>query len=364
MVELAEKLETGVDADIAFAFDNGFVACDNGYADQKIVHWSHNNGVREMKEILLPSRAQMGAINISFDGKSTGVYEINNTNWTVGRDVNDPESIRGKEYAVSDLNTVLVNHSLIAAGFGGRSVELATGLPFDHFHKGTDFDEEFIEKVKKSLKAVVSAKGDSKAAKITNHQIFPESVAAFVDHACTDKGIKNWFQKGMEAEGATPLVSGCAIVDIGGNTTDITYINPNITTDRLRSGTKKLGVLDVRTKLKQLILTAYGIDQIRDSQLDNALRTGECNIFGKAEDVSEHIQTAKRESVQKLMNHVSETIGDAADLDFVLFVGGGAEVLGDVIKKYKHAIVPDRPQFANARGMLKRMTFMRVDPKD
>ena len=59
------------------------------------------------------------------------------------------------------------------------------------------------------------------------------------------------------------------------------------------------------------------------------------------------------------MNYVEEMVGDAADLDFILFVGGGSAVLQDVISEYKHARVPKDPQFANARGMLKYMTYVR-----
>jgi len=100
------------------------VAVDNGYADQKVAYWATDeNGKRVIAELLLPSRAQMGAINISIDGTSFGVYEIDGDSWTVGKDVTEPESIRGERYAYSELNAVLVTHSLIAAGFAGKISE-------------------------------------------------------------------------------------------------------------------------------------------------------------------------------------------------------------------------------------------------
>lgn len=324
------------------------VAVDNGYADQKIAFWSVNdNGVKEIKELLLPSRAQMGAVNLSLDGKSAGVYEVDGEPWTVGRDVIEPETIRGQKYAYSELNTVLVNHSLIAAGFSDKKVRVATGLPFDHFFKNGALNTELHEKIKSSLKVNVVSRSGHGTAIIEEQTIYPESTAAFIDYVLDDKG-------NMVFEFQT----GIAVVDIGGNTTDITYINPGNTINTERSGSRRLGVLNVRDRLGRLIREEFNIDELRDSQLEQALRTGLCKIFGEDKDVSKLIKSAKRESVKKLMNYVDEVIGDGADLDLVLFVGGGAAVLGDVIEDYPHAKVPANPQFANARGMLKYMTFI------
>ena len=348
MVEAALKKSEEAPAVTPIYSDVTNVAVDNGYADQKIAFWASKDGKRVIAEVLLPSRAQMGAINLAIDGKSAGVYEIDGDPWTVGRDVTEPESIRGERYAFSEMNAVLVNHSLIAAGFSGRQVRISTGLPFEHFFKNGQPNKDLHEKVKASLKTKVTPKGDFKAAIIKAHELYPESTAAFVDYAVDEEtgDMKNEIENGL------------AVVDIGGNTTDITYINSDNQINVQRSGSKKLGVLNVRDRLRRMIQDVHGVSEIRDAQLDSALRTGSCKIFGKDQDVSEQIDAAKKESVKKLMNYVEETVGDAGDLDMVLFVGGGAAVLGDVIKNYPHAHVPDRPQFANARGMLKYMTFV------
>jgi plasmid segregation protein ParM len=332
------------------------VAVDNGYADQKVAYWAlDKNGNRVIAELLIPSRAQMGAINISIDGKSSGVYEIDGDPWTVGKDVSEPESSRGEKYAHSDLNTVLVNHSLIAAGFGGKEVRIYTGLPFDHFYSDNEVNVELINRVKTSLKKELIPKGETLPATIVRHDVFPESTAAFIDYAFDEKTqmMKHDFEMGI------------AVVDIGGNTTDITYITPEgededirYIVNRQKSGSRKLGVLNVRDRLRRLIQEEFKVDGLRDAQLDRAIRTGFCKIFGKEQNVQTQIDSAKRESVKKLMNYVEEMVGDAGDLDMVLFVGGGAAVLSDVITEYPHARVPERPQFANARGMLKFMTFI------
>lgn len=343
------------------------VVVDNGYADQKAAFWEFDsngqhvlddNGSPVIKEVLFPSRAQIGAVNIDISGSSNGVYRLDGDAWTVGREVTEPEVIRGERYAYSDLNCVLVHNTLIKCGFGEKRIRLGTGLPFSHIYKDNQLNSSLIEKVKDSLKAEVKPQAGPGVSIITEHQVFPESTAAFVDYALDCK----------TGEMKIDLDVGMAVVDVGGNTTDITYINPvedyesgekSYSMNRERSGSKKIGVLNVRDRLRTLIQGRFNVDSLRDSQLDRALRTGSCKIFGKDELVTDEINSAKRDVVKKLMNYVEEKVGDAADLDFILFVGGGAAVLHDVISEYKHARVAERPQFANARGMLKYMTFVR-----
>lgn len=324
------------------------VAVDNGYADQKIAYWAlSDKGEKVIQTLSYPSRAQMGAVNMSMDGKSSGVYDVDGNAWTVGANVTNPESIRGQRYAYSELNTVLVNHSLIAAGFGGKKVKLITGVPYDHYFKEDSIDDEFLERIRASLQVPITVRSGEEVSKIEKHDIYPESTAAYVDFAINNEG-----ETVFEAE------VGVAVVDVGGNTTDITYINPNNTINRQRSGSQSIGVLDVREKLGQLIREKHRIDSLRDSQLERALRTSKCQIFGNAIDVGEEIELAKRNVVSRLINYVEGVLGDGADLDKIVFVGGGAAVLNDTLSEYPHVHVPENAAFSNARGMLKYATLM------
>lgn len=328
------------------------IAVDNGYADQKLAYWSLNDqGKRFIAEVSYPSRAQMGALNISMDGSSSsGVYLLEGESWTVGKNVNDPEVVRGKRYAYSELNALLINHSLIVGGFSGRDVRLSTGLPFSHYFKNGVADSKLIDKVKSSLDVNIESKSGSSPAKITEHLIYPESTAAFLDYAvCHDTG-----------DMIVEIDNGIVVVDIGGNTTDITSITPEYSIDIERSDTKEIGVLDVRDELRKLIINKFEIDSIKDSQLDFAIRNGECKIFGKSEDISELLNSAKKVVLKKLMNFVKDLVGDGSDVDKILFVGGGAAVLKDVISEYPHAHVPANPEFSNARGMLLNSTFVKT----
>jgi len=70
------------------------VFVDNGYAQNKIAYWAEVDGTKQLVNFLLPSRAQMGRVNVDVHGRASGVYTVNGSDYTVGEDVRDPETIR------------------------------------------------------------------------------------------------------------------------------------------------------------------------------------------------------------------------------------------------------------------------------
>jgi len=330
--------------------DKILVAIDNGYAEQKVAYWGKSDdGNKVIKTLMLPSRAQIGAHNITIDGVGSGVYVVGGMPYTVGANVLEPEQMRSKNYATSEVNNALVNNSLMATGFGGQDVVIATGLPYGHVYTlQGEKDESFLRKVEESLKVECECKS-GEVANIVGHHIYPESIAAFVDYALDEK-----------SGGFISIETGLVVIDIGGNTTDISFINPGspVTVNTSRSGTKEIGVLKIRDDLKKLVCTKFSIDTVTDAQLDKALRTGKLPIYGNDEDVSDLVTDAKRQTVKRLNNYIEEIIGDGAYLDKMLYVGGGAAILQKELRSQNNAQVPESPEFANARGMLKYLTFV------
>lgn len=325
------------------------VADDNGYADHKLCWWAGKPGKSELMEMTFASRAAMGSQAMNVEGDLTGVYEVNGRKWTVGRNVHDPENTRVPGYATSDLNCVLVAHALFHAGFGGKDVKVATGLPYDDFYDEDGKRVAFIDKVKKSIGQDVTAFGSGETANVIENRVYPESTAAWVDFSVDSE----------TGETIAENEEGVAVVDIGGNTTDVTYLNGgNNQINKARSGTREIGVLHIRDKLRSLIKKEYSLDEISDSQLDKGLRKNEIVLFSELKDVEHLVNKAINDVGQKVLNFVKEKVGDGAQLDYIIFVGGGAELLRSVISEYPHAKIPDRPQFSNARGMLKYWTLV------
>jgi len=327
------------------------VAVDNGYANQKICFWvADGEGGKRIEEILLPSRARMGITQVSAagPGSDSGIYTLNGDPWTVGVDISAPETMTGKQYAYSDVNAILVNHSLISAGFGGKDVRLSTGVPISHFYSGSEHDAGFLSRIRESISVPVVPRSTQRAANIRKHDIFPESVGAAID----------WLI-GVDGSMRDDVELGVAICDIGGNTTDISVIHSGLTLDPTRSeSVEQMGVMNIRSDLKRLIQKEHDVERVRDAQLDAALRTGYCSLFGRKVDVMALISEARRITGRRISSFVAEHIGDGSDLDCVIFVGGGAAVLPNLVDEYKNALVPHNPEFANARGFLKQMTYL------
>ena len=89
-----------------------------------------------------------------------------------------------------------------------------------------------------------------------------------------------------------------------------------------------------------------------------ALFTREVPIFGKRRDVGALCDAAGRKLFDRVREAVRLHAGDGSHLAYVVFVGGGTELLrGHILEMFNPDLVhiPDEPRFANARGMLKMM---------
>ncbi|MGP4943179.1 plasmid segregation protein ParM domain-containing protein [Pseudoalteromonas nigrifaciens] len=332
------------------------LADDNGYAYHKIAAWvvdSHGN--KRIKTASIASRAQLGKVNVVPTGSSfsVGLFEIDGEYYTVGENVPDPESIRSKSYCYSEVNNVLVTNSVYQAGLAGKSIRLATGLPLkQYFNNDGELNTKTIKRVQDSIQPLANAVGNSESVQIDKHIIYAESLSAFVDWMVDDTG-----------EIINQVNNGVLVVDVGGGTTDISFINPMNEIYMPGSDTVKTGVLDVFKKLKQLLSSEYDIDEehIRDDMLDKAIRTNRFNARGDEKDCSTLVNKAKRHVAKRLNNFIDELV--SSTLDNIIFVGGGAQALREqLLNLDDHAegfvVIPNEPQYANVRGMLKCMTYI------
>ena len=316
------------------------VAIDDGYAQIKVVssngHFSFNSSVIN------------GTIG-SLDGKGAiGAYETDDgrTRMTVS------DSIAGEKtqfdgFHISAMDRVLINHALVRAGYGGKPVHLYAGLPVQDFFIGEAKNVDYIERKIENLKIAVRnlVPGGDAVAELVKIDIGCQAVAAFVDYAVDD-----------EFNDRDVPVEKVAIIDIGGRTTDIALILDGQKFLPARSGTENIGVLDVQSGLERLIKSQFGVnDSYSVSALDHAIRTGYHRMWGKDVDVSELVNKAKSASEASLKNLIIRKLGQASDIDAVVFVGGGAKLFENVLKElFPHnGFISDNPEFANARGLYK-----------
>jgi plasmid segregation protein ParM len=335
---------------------------DNGYAYQKLAAWVINSaGETVIRTACIPSRAELGRVNIaSNSGGSDGLFIIDDDYYTVSEYVQNPVSIRSNSYAHSELNNVLVANSILESGMANEKFRLTTGLPLKQFFKedGTK-NEKLISKVKNSL-AILAQPASGPSIQLSQHNIKPEALSAFIDWYVSDQG-----------EVLYEIHSGVMVIDIGGGTTDISNITPNLSLNTNLSDTARIGILDLFKHLRPLLSEEFNVDaeSIRDDELDKVVRTGQVFIRGTYQDCGLQLQKAKNKVAKRLYNIINELKGGT--IDKMIFVGGGAEALReelieiakgsddfDNVDVSNFIVIPDNSQFNNVSGMLKQVTFI------
>ncbi len=205
------------------------------------------------------------------------------------------------------------------------------------------------------MKAVVPA------YEIASQAVFSEGLAAFFDVMLEwdgeSVGVCDEFSQRF-----SPDMPTFAVVDIGGKTTDIVYgtwsgqpeDRPKLNVAMSESLTA--GILHAADHLADGLKRRFGIKTVRDAEQNLGLRS--FKVYGEKHDISDLCRQATTDLFAKIRNGVLRHADDGSGLACVVFVGGGAEVLKDDMAGLfppSMVIVPPKPSFANARGMLKLM---------
>jgi plasmid segregation protein ParM len=317
------------------------VGVDDGYAYTKVCV----DGKAPFKMRTSIRQGVESVANMSGDGESDGCYETAGQRFTVGDNIQG-ENTRFDGYAGSAMNRVAIHHALRLAGLGGQKVKIATGLPVRSFYNGEGrINKEFIEQKRRGIEEEVSALFGGKIANIVDHVVCSEAVAAWLDHVLDDDGNP------IEGNDDGGMVG---IVDIGGRTTDCVWVLPPQKIDHKHSGTENIGVLNVFDNVQSAIQKRFETPVSRN-KLEEAVLKGTLSLFGEKHDVNDIVEAAIANVAEQIHREIQRRFGQGADLDKILFVGGGAALMPRIAKHFKHGITPQNPEFANARGMLKFM---------
>lgn len=321
------------------------VAVDDGFRQTKIVT---STGFKAA----IPSIARAGFTITRLDGDvAAGGYETENKKYTVDASI-EGEDTRFDDYATSPINRVLVQHVMQMAGLSGKDVVLCTGVPFQtYFRQGSsEVNQPLVEaKMKSLLVPVLPLTGDAPPT-IVRQQVTAQGLAAYIDYMTDDAGN---FRDAVHGE--MPY----AVVDIGGRTTDcVTVLRGGESLDHAASGTGNIGVGNVYDLVAGELMRQFDTPHIQLATLDRVVRDKRIRWRGQDHDVSAVVENAIEEVAQLIIRELKRRIGDAGEMDAVLLTGGGAVLMHDALQRaYPHAVLMDDPAFANARGMLKFITF-------
>lgn len=317
------------------------VGVDDGYAYTKIVV----DGGLSLK-IRSAVRPGMNALaSMSGEGDMDGCYEFEGMRYTIGEGI-EGENTRFDDYPGSTLNLVAIHHALRLAGLSGRDVKIATGLPVGSFYNREGrINRALIERKREGIRKQLQSIDGSKLAQVSDHIVCSEAVSAWLDYVLDEDGqpIKE------RDDGGT-----VGIVDIGGRTTDCVWICPPDKIDHEHSGTENVGVLNVFDDISAALGKKFNVEVSR-RKLEVTMASKTLSLFSEKHDVTDIVDGAVANLAERIQREIQRRFGDAADLEHIIFVGGGAALMPQIGQHFKHGHVPDQPEFANARGMLKFM---------
>lgn len=317
------------------------VGVDDGYRETKLA-WKENGEIRTFR---IPSLVRTGALGVSdLEGNLSG-YETDGEVYSVG-DFKDGEETRFSGYPLSPFVRVLVHHALVSAGFSGHEVTIAMGLPpRDAFLPDGRKNADLISRKIELFARLVTLRGGGEPARVREHRVCTQGIGSLIDYLISDHEFRE-------------LSGPVGVVDIGGRTTDVAVVVPGasgLAIDHARNGSENAGVLDILDDLSRRIRTTERVDDIPLSVLERALATGTLRLWGEDRNVSDLVAEAKIRTWERVRRVVSVFLGDGADLETILFAGGGALALPDLLEGYPQAATVPDPQFANARGFLKSL---------
>lgn len=326
-----------------------FVGVDDGYAETKIVL---PNGQR----LRLPSQARAGesqSIQLQ-SGQSARVFGyMTDEGPFVAGALENSDATAFDGYPVSAMNRVVVAHALREAGLTGEDrVAIASGLPVRRYYRQQAPNKTLIENKRANLlKNDVFASDGTALARIVEHEVLAEGVAAWIDYVMQ-----------RNSQGHLEVNPGLAqekigIVDIGGRTTDIAVVQ-DWEMDAGRSSTLDVGMIDIRDIARQEIEGKHDVS-LTDAQVLQGISEGAIQLFGRNIDVSEAVRRAEQTTVNRIRTETLRCLGNGSDLNRVIFVGGTVMALeARITGWFEHQIVGAAPAYANASGLQKSAEFL------
>jgi len=348
-----------------------FVGGDDGHDSIKLaarecsVQPDGSLAVVKTIEFVMPSKAVRGSkvLNLTGQDQGGGIYTTPTDNggtehWTVTdtMSLSDVVDTRSINYPTSPLNRVLVHDALIRSGLGGKDVRIVTGLPVgDYFERGgSNLNHAQIEAKKKNLLEgqITAVSKSQKIANVVAHNVACEGIAAVYDMAIKDDGTDDADFFALLEQGSV------GVIDIGGKTIDLAVVfleRGSHQIDRSRSSSIDYGMLKLMRTIEEEIAKAYNVDDLPPRVMLRVLQERKIMISGEWQDVSEQVEKAVARAMLEISDRLRAAWPKSYDLARIIVVGGGAYLLADALRThmYKQAEARPKPEYANARGMLK-----------
>ena len=320
------------------------VAIDNGY--------DHTKVVTRDRQLCMPTSVTRTSqvIARTIDGPralSESRYEIDGAVYTVGGDVLDPIDTRHDDFPYSAANLAIVMEALRRVlPEGTEQVHVVTNLPVNRFYTSTGERQEFdLARKAAAWRRTVRDMSGAAVPRIDPFTAYSEAVAAWFDYVIGP-------DLHLNSQRFSALT---AVVDIGGRTTDIALVKEGDIYLQ-QSGTRDIGTLSLAAIIRRRVEDQYpGIPPRSHRSIESATRLGTIRIGNREIDVRDTLEREKNNLLERIESYFVSLCGQSrADIQHILFVGGGSALLEPYLRKrFPEAEFARDPQMANARGLYK-----------
>ena len=328
------------------------IVVDEGSA-QGIAAWFDEN-TRTIKCHLEPSMIGREVDTDPVGNPLDNSYMVGDDEYCVSPSLTSPVTTKRDTYQTSVENRVLVHEVLRKAGFGGQDIRIMATLPITQYYYGDSHqrNDDLITLKKRNLMGEIKNINKTPLATITEAFVAPESIPGFFDYAINDQG-KWTFQL---QPGETAMV-----VDTGGTTTDMCVVAGAGSPQKRFS--VPVGVFDIAAALATEMIAAGKAKKLPRAHLDAVLRTGKYRDF----DCREMISKASQKVIGTILNMMQEFESDSKALEKIIFVGGGAAIIGQQLaEEYgnpENSVIPEAPDLSVARGLVKMQLAQKLAQK-
>lgn len=310
---------------------NKCIGVDVGYGYTKVVTDS-GDGITQVIEPSVVGDYEDRTVEVEgLRLSELNIVEINGQKLLVGGSALKHSSrvfnFREKNWTESVAYRALMKNAISHAQPRSIKLFIISGLPVSYYKS----DKGKLSMVLRNIAA-------DAAINITV-KVIPQPLGSFFNLLFDDNGE-------IQDEGLAS--SRIGILDIGFYTSDL------LTIDNLELVEKQIGSFEngVAGTLESLSKDIEKVYDLRPDlhKTEEAIRKGSIRVFGENHDITEMVKHRLLELTTEIEARAKTIWKTAADLDKVFLTGGGATLLESYLDLYKHAVVIDGAQFANARG--------------
>jgi plasmid segregation protein ParM len=177
--------------------------------------------------------------------------------------------------------------------------------------------------------------------KIIECHVIPQPFGALLSVTLDDRG------RIVDQALATGTVG---VIDVGGKTTNLLSVNHLSEIGRETAGVNVGAWNAVRAVRDWLSNHCPNLD-LRDHQVIDAIVARQVRYYGEPVDLTEVVEDVLEPLAEQVLSEATHLWNGGAGLDAILISGGGALLLGPVIRRhFRHARMVEDPVFANALG--------------